>query len=149
MFFSRLLKGVHHIIFVSNIFPNSHLIQKFIQFISCFKTRLIANSRVDLKFRILKQCRPDSPDKSCHVSFGTWLRGAKKAFIYYARVFWGFLEPPTPYVTTFSVHKTKENLQISEPPTHPYNLTFSFRVLTSLRIVSICIILNLNKFRRV
>ena len=26
-----VLKGVHPIIFVSNIFPNSHLIQKFIQ----------------------------------------------------------------------------------------------------------------------
>jgi hypothetical protein len=27
----NLLKGVHSIIFVSNIFPNSHLIQKCIQ----------------------------------------------------------------------------------------------------------------------
>ena len=38
--------------------------------------------------------------------------------LYYVRVFWGFLEPPTPYVATFIWHKVRQNCHfLDQPPT--------------------------------
>ena len=40
---------------------------------------------------------------------------------YYVRVFWIFLNAPTPYVRTFSVHKVRENYHFLNPsPLYPY-----------------------------
>ena len=44
------------------------------------------------------------------------------AFIYYVKVFWGFLEPPTPYIRTFSSHKIRKKCHFLNypPPLCPY-----------------------------
>ena len=47
-----------------------------------------------------------------------WSEISKGPSLYYVRVFWGFLEPPTPYVRTFSLHKVRENCHfLDHPPT--------------------------------
>ena len=46
----------------------------------------------------------------------------KGPFLYYVRVFRGFLEPPTPYVRTFSLHEVRENCHFLDHPPTPMSL---------------------------
>ena len=47
---------------------------------------------------------------------------SKGPSLYYVRVFLGFLEPPTPCVRTFSLHKVRENYHFLDHPPTPMPL---------------------------
>ena len=69
-------------------------------------------------------------DLQCLVNYSQQkMSQGKGAFIHYVRVFWGFLEPPTPYVRTFSLHgKTAIFLPTSNLVwLHFFSLFFCFR----------------------
>ena len=53
---------------------------------------------------------------------GLFIDHSKGPFLYYVRVFWGFIEPPTHLHKDISLHKIRENCHFLDHPPTPMSL---------------------------